>query len=107
LDVGWVGVRYTVIPELDLVGAWYGYKQNAYGTGTANAECSSSKPHTSEPGTCGGTETVVSFDADYRLTKRFDAFAGVMYSGVKDGLAGGFPYTTTDITTTVGVRFKF
>jgi predicted porin len=107
LDVGWVGVRYTVIPELDLVGAWYGYKQNAYGTATANAECSSSKPHASEPGTCGGTETVVSFDADYRLTKRFDAFAGVMYSGVKDGLAGGFPYSTTDITTTVGVRFKF
>jgi predicted porin len=107
LQVGWVGVRYTVIPELDLVGAWYGYKQNAYGTPTANAECSSSKPHASEPGTCGGTETVVSFDADYRLTKRFDAFAGVMYSGVKDGLAGGFPYSTTDITTTVGVRFKF
>ena len=107
LQVGWAGVRYTVIPELDLVGAWYGYKQNAYGSAAANAECSSSKPHLSEPGTCGGTETVVSFDADYRLSKRFDAFAGVMYSGVKDGLAGGFPYATTDITTTVGVRFKF
>ena len=107
LQVGWAGVRYTVLPELDLVGAWYGYKQNAYGTGAANAECSSSKSHASEPGTCGGTETVVSFDADYRLSKRFDAFAGVMYSGVKDGLAGGFPYATTDITTTVGVRFKF
>ncbi len=107
LQVGWVGVRYTVLPELDLVGAWYGYKQNAYGTPTANALCSSSTPHAKEPGTCGGTETVVSFDADYRLSKRFDAFAGVMYSGVKDGLAGGFPYNTTDITTTVGVRFKF
>jgi predicted porin len=107
LQVAWAGVRYTVIPELDLVGAWYGYKQNAYGTAAANAECSSSKPHLSEPGTCGGTENVISFDADYRLSKRFDAFAGVMYSGVKDGLAGGFPYATTDITTTVGVRFKF
>jgi predicted porin len=107
LQVAWAGVRYTVLPELDLVGAWYGYKQNAYGSAAANAECSSSKPHAKEPGTCGGTETVVSFDADYRLSKRFDAFAGVMYSGVKDGLAGGFPYNTTDITTTVGVRFKF
>jgi predicted porin len=107
LQVGWVGVRYTVLPELDLVGAWYGYKQNAYGSPTANAECSSSTPHAKEPGTCGGTETVVSFDADYRLSKRFDAFAGVMYSGVRDGLAGGFPYNVTDITTTAGVRFKF
>jgi hypothetical protein len=41
------------------------------------------------------------------LSKRFDGYAGVMYSGVKDGLANGYPYHTTDITTTMGVRFKF
>jgi predicted porin len=29
LQVYWAGVRYTVIPELDLVGAYYGIKQNA------------------------------------------------------------------------------
>jgi predicted porin len=101
LQVFWAGVRYTVLPELDLVGAYYGYKQNAYGTG-AVAGCS-----TTVSGTCSGTEDVISFDADYRLTKRFDAYAGAMYSGVKDGLASGFPYHTTDITTTIGVRFKF
>ena len=101
LQVYWVGVRYTVIPQLDLVGAFYGYKQDAYGTGM-NAGCNSNKS-----GTCSGTEQVFSFDADYRLTKRFDAYFGTMYSGVKDGLASGFPYHTTDITTTMGVRFKF
>jgi predicted porin len=101
LQVFWAGVRYTVIPELDLVGAYYGYKQNAYGTG-ANAGCSTNKS-----GTCSGTEDVISFDADYRLSKRFDAFAGAMYSGVHDGLANGYLFHTTDITTTVGVRFKF
>ena len=79
-------MRYTVIPELDLVGAYYGYKQNAYGTG-ANAGCSTNKS-----GTCSGTEDVISFDADYRLTKRFDGFVGVMYSGVKDGLARRFRF---------------
>jgi predicted porin len=101
LQVYWAGVRYTVIPALDLVGAYYGYKQNAYGAG-ANAGCTTNKS-----GTCSGTEDVISFDADYRLSKRFDAFAGAMYSGVHDGLANGYLFHTTDITTTMGVRFKF
>jgi predicted porin len=101
LQVFWGGVRYTVLPQLDLVGAYYGYKQNSYGVG-ANAGCSTNKA-----GTCSGTEDVISFDADYRLTKRFDAYAGVMYSGVHDGLANGYLFHTTDITTTTGVRFKF
>jgi predicted porin len=101
LQVFWAGVRYTVLPELDLVGAYYGYKQNSYGTG-ATAGCSSNVS-----GTCSGTEDVISFDADYRLSKRFDAYAGVMYSGVHDGLANGYLFHTTDITTTTGVRFKF
>ena len=107
LQVFWGGVRYTVIPELDLVGAYYGYKQNTYGSPTSNAECSLGKTHAEEPGTCSGTENVVSFDADYRFTKRFDGYFGVMYSGVKDGLAAGYDFNTTDITTTMGVRFKF
>jgi predicted porin len=101
MQVFWGGVRYTVLPQLDLVGAYYGYKQNSYGVG-ANAGCSTNKA-----GTCSGTEDVISFNADYRLTKRFDAYAGVMYSGVHDGLANGYLFHTTDITTTTGVRFKF
>jgi len=35
LNVYWAGVRYTVIPNLDLTAAYYGYRQNAYGTGKA------------------------------------------------------------------------
>ena len=101
LQVYWAGVRYTVLPQVELVGAYYGVKQSAYGTGS-NAGCSTNKS-----GTCSGTEDIISFDADYRLSKRFDAFLGAMYSGVRDGLAAGFPYHTTDITTTAGVRFKF
>jgi predicted porin len=101
LQVYWAGVRYTVLPELDLVGAYYGLKQNAYGTG-ANAGCSTNKA-----GTCSGTEDVISIDGVYRLSKRFDAYAGAMYSGVHDGLANGFLFHTTDITTTTGVRFRF
>ncbi len=101
LQVFWGGARYTVLPNLDLVAAYYGYKQNSYGIG-ANAGCSTKKA-----GTCSGTEDDLSFDADYRLTKRFDVYAGIMYTGVKDGLANGYLFHTTDITTTTGVRFKF
>jgi predicted porin len=102
LQVYWGGVRYTVLPQLDLVGAYYGYHQSNFATTAANAGCTTNKS-----GTCRGTEEVISFDADYRLSKRFDTYAGVMYSGVHDGLANGYSFHTTDITTTAGVRFKF
>ncbi len=101
LDVYWAGVRYTVIPHLDLTGAYYGYHQNAYGTG-ANAGCS-----TNVSGTCSGDYIDFSFDADYQLTKRFDVYAGAMYSGVRGGAANGYLYERTNINPTIGVRFKF
>lgn len=101
LEVFWGGVRYTVVPNLDLTAAYYGYKQNSYASG-ADAGCS-----TNLAGSCSGTEDDLSFDADYRLSKRFDIYAGMMYTGVKNGLANGYVYHTTDIATTTGVRFKF
>ncbi|MDP9013905.1 MAG: porin [Pseudomonadota bacterium] len=102
LQVYWAGVRYTVIPQLDLVGAYYGYHQSNYASSAAAAGCKSTLS-----GTCRGSEEVISFDAVYRLSKRFDSYAGVMYSGVHDGLASGYPFHTTDINTTMGVRFRF
>lgn len=101
LNVYWAGVRYTVLPGLDLAAAYYGYHQNAYGAG-ANAGCSTTKA-----GTCSGRLEAVSFDADYILSARFDVYAGVMYSGVKDGVASGYDFHTTNLNPTIGVRFKF
>ena len=40
-NVYWTGVRYTVVPNLELTGAYYGYQQNAYGTGV-QAGCTTS-----------------------------------------------------------------
>jgi predicted porin len=37
--------------------------------------------------------------ADYAFSKRYDAYAGVNYSRVTDGLANGFAGTTSDGTT--------
>ncbi len=33
VNLYWTGARYTVAPHLDLTVAYYGYRQNAYGTG--------------------------------------------------------------------------
>ena len=100
-QVFWAGVRYTVLPQLDLTAAYYGYHQNSYGTG-ANAGCTSNVA-----GTCSGRFDAFSFNADYRITKRFDAYAGIMYSMVHDGLANGYLYSTNDMNPTIGIRFKF
>src|ERR1039457_249157 len=91
VEVWWTGVRYTVIPNLDLTAAYYGYNQNAYGTGK-QAGCS-----TSAHSTCSGNFEAFSFDADYRFNKHFDAYLGAMYSGVHDGAASGYGFSTTNI----------
>ena len=101
LQVYWAGVRWTVMPGLDLVGAYYGYHQNSYGTG-ANAGCDTNKA-----GTCSGHFESFSVDAVYAFTKRFDGYAGAMYSAVYDGVANGYLYQRNNINPTIGVRFKF
>jgi predicted porin len=100
VQVYWTGVRYTVIPGLDLTAAYYGYHQSAYGTGKT-ADCS-----TIAHSTCSGGLDAFSFDADYRFNKHFDAYVGAMYSGVHDGVASGY-LTTTNINPTIGLRYKF
>ncbi len=100
LQVFWAGVKIAATPDLDLLAAYYGYKQNSYATG-ANTGCSSTVA-----ATCSGTENAVSLVADYRFAKRFDAYLGTFYTGVQDGLANGFLNKST-LTTTTGIRFKF
>jgi len=100
LQVFWAGVKIAATPDLDLLAAYYGYKQNSFATG-ANAGCSG----TQNSG-CSGTENAVSLVADYRFAKRFDGYFGTFYSGVQDGLANGFLNKST-LTTTTGIRFRF
>jgi len=101
LDVYWAGVRYSVIPRLDVTAAYYGYRQNAYGTGS-QAGCS-----TNAHSVCSGSFQAYSLDVDYRFTRRLDAYAGIMYSGVSDGVANGYLYYTSNVNPTIGLRFSF
>jgi predicted porin len=100
LQVYWSGVRYAVIPQLELTAAYYGVHQSAYGSGT-QAGCT-----TNAHSACSGNLEALSFDADYRFNVHFDVYAGAMYSSAHDGLAVGY-INTTNIDPTIGVRYKF
>ena len=97
----WAGAKYKITPQLELTGAYYGYKQNSYATG-ADAGCSSATVSSK----CSGSLNAVSAVLDYRLTKRFDVYGGLMWSEVSGGLANGY-LNTSNVDPTVGVRYTF
>ena len=88
LQTFWVGTKYSVRPDLDLALAYYHENQNSFvigngsnPTGTCNTVASAG---------CSGSLDAVSFVADWRFAKHFDAYAGIMWSQVQNGLANGF-----------------
>lgn len=97
LQISWGGLKYAVTKDFDVTGALYHYDQNSYG----KVRCSNTSA-----ATCSGTLEAYSLAMDYRFTKRFDAYAGVMFSRVAGGLASGFLNTST-ADPMVGFRFKF
>jgi len=100
LQVLWSGGRYSVTPTVDVAAAYYGYRQNSYGTG-ANVGCASNKSPS-----CSGALNGFSLSADWRLTKRFAAYGGTLWTSVRDGLSSGY-LNTSNIATTVGIRYSF
>jgi predicted porin len=100
VQVYWAGVRYAIVPQLEVTAAYYAVHQSAYGSGS-QAGCSSTAHSV-----CSGTLQAISVSADYRFNVHFDAYLGAMYSTVHDGLASSYPYTN-NINPTIGVRYKF
>lgn len=98
-NVFWTGVKYTVVTDVNLIGAYYHYDQPTYGKPATCSPASSSA-------NCHGTFDAVSFVADWQFEKKFDAYAGFMFSQVNDGLANGYLNRNT-IDPTVGLRVRF
>jgi len=95
--VSWVGVRYALTDRLQVIGAYYRNDQNSFkGNGCSDTSASS----------CSGQLQDASIVADYRLTRRFDVYAGVNHSEAANGLASGFLETSV-IAPVAGVRFNF
>jgi len=97
--VFWTGVKYAVTDNLDVIGAYYHYDQPHFG---APVNCADAAAFAN----CHGTFDAVSFVADWQFAKKFDAYAGLMFSQVNGGLANGFLHRNT-IDPTVGLRFRF
>lgn len=97
LKVTWVGSNLRLTDQLMLTGAWYHYDQDSFdGKGCSDRSAS----------TCSGALNAVSAVFDYRFDKRFDVYAGMMYSHVADGLANGYLFTSA-VNAMTGVRVQF
>ena len=99
-DLLWAGLRYQATPKLELAGAYYYVHQNSYGTGS-NTGCSDTRATT-----CEGETHVASLVGNYFFSKRFQAYGGVMWSQVVNGMASGY-FHNNNISPTAGVRYSF
>ena len=96
-QVGWAGARYAATRRLSLGIAYYRQHQGSYsGNGCGNASLAS----------CRGDLDAGSVLVDYRVSPRFDLYAGAMLSTISGGLANGYLFNTT-IDPTIGARFAF
>ena len=110
LQAFWGGARYAVRSDIDLTVAYYHESQNSFvigNGGNPTGTCS-----TAASGGCSGSLDAASFVADYRFARHFDAYAGVMYSQVQNGLANSFLLIGTgnkvsSYDPTVGLRYQF
>ena len=93
----WIGGRYKFTDTADLGLAYYRYYQNSYAT----VACGNSSS-----GACAGSLNAVSFDVDWQFAKKFDAYAGVMFSEANNGLASGYLHGE-NLAPTAGLRFRF
>ena len=110
-QVFWVGAKYSVRSDLDLALAYYHQNQNSFVIGNGTNPTGTCK--TAVSAGCSGSLDAVSFVADYRFAKHFDAYAGIMWSQAQNGLISGFLLATPGVNKlsaydpTVGLRYQF
>ena len=89
LQIMWIGAKYAVTPKIDVTGAYYHYLQNNYNAAS-----------------CRVALDALSADIVYHVLPKFDAYAGMMFSEVNNGLANGYIYRT-NVDPVAGIRMKF
>jgi predicted porin len=98
MNIFWAGVKYAVTPTLDVMGSYYGYRQNSFLTASNNnvaggfGNCDTSF----SPG-CSGSMDMISLAMDWRFARHFDMYAGVAYSQKQGGLASGYVLSASNL----------
>jgi predicted porin len=103
LQIMWIGGKYAVTDNLDVIGAYYHYIQNSFfGTPIGGRVFCADSSHSQ----CAGTYDAISAAVDWRFAPKWDLYFGMMFNQVRGGLAFGF-FQHSNIDPTVGVRFRF
>jgi predicted porin len=109
----WGGVKYSILSNLDVTGAYYHYIQANYDTNPiANCVANTTvpapgySPQGTKSSDCAGTLDAISGELDWKPYKRVDIYAGLMYSQVHGGLASGY-LNANNLDPTVGLRVQF
>ena len=113
MNVFWVGARYAITRDLDITGAYYGYRQNSFvaGGGTPAGSLVNPTPAgvlgaVSNPGGdcttsispgCSGAMDMGSIVLDWRFARHVDLYAGVSYIQKTGGLASGYNLTYSNM----------
>jgi hypothetical protein len=103
-QVMWVGAKYGITRDLDVIGAYYHYIQNQYTaqfTGAA-LTCANQSAHSQ----CAGTGDMASVLLDWRFLPKWDWYIGTFFSQFNGGLINGY-LSRNNLATTSGVRFRF
>ena len=123
LQVFWVGARYAITRDLDVTGAYYGYRQNNFVTNVpgAGANLGANCNTSISPG-CSGDMDQFSIAFDWRFARHVDLYAGVSYIQKTGGLVNGYNLTATNENVaatyntfnkassydpTIGLRYQF
>ena len=96
----WVGAKYGITRDLDIIGAYYEYWQNQYVSGVGICV------HAAAHSQCAGTYQVSSAVLDWRFLPKWDAYVGVVYSIAEGGIANG-DIQNNNLAGVAGVRFRF
>jgi predicted porin len=111
LQTAWFGAKYSATRDLDLTAAYYHESQNSFIIGNGSNPTGTCSSVVSAG--CSGQLDAVSFVADWRFAKHFDAYAGIMWSQARNGLINGFLLATPGVSKIsvydpgVGLRYQF
>jgi hypothetical protein len=103
-QIVWVGAKYGITKNLDIISAYYHYIQNQYVVNGATA--ATSCQNSANLSQCAGWLDVASLVLDWRFLPKWDTYFGVMYSAEFGGIANG-SIARNNVAATSGVRFRF